>query len=474
MPPARPLRKYGRWGRPDTEFVETPTEVPKRTVPRVPEGQPPRPSRRSLHALDWFVFFLADAQMGFGPLIAVYLTSQKWTQGDIGLVLTAGSLIALVGQMPGGALVDAARSERFLSGFAVMGIAVSAVVIGVWPFFAAVLAAKVLHSAASCVLGPAIGAISLGLVGHEAVAERLGRNARFASIGAALAAGAMGAAGYLISNQSVFFVTAALCVPTLVSLWLIGAGQVDPERAHGGKAAPHPGDPTATFRGLLRNRPLMIFAGCVALFHLANAAMLPLTASVITMRSSEWAAALVGACILAPQLLVAALAPWVGRQAVVRGRLPLLLLGFGVLPVRGVLLAFVQSPEMLVAVQLLDGISAAVLGVLVPLTVADVTRGTGHFNLAQGVVGTAVGIGASFSTTLAGYAWDYFGMVPAFLMLAAIATVGFFTVFARMPETRGLPPQGNEMHRAALFSRSSSAYRRGSDQASGRGLNRRR
>jgi MFS family permease len=145
-----------------------------------------------------------------------------------------------------------------------------------------------------------------------------------------------------------------------------------------------------------------------------------------------------------------------------------------VLPVRGVLLAFVQSPEMLVAVQLLDGISAAVLGVLVPLTVADVTRGTGHFNLAQGVVGTAVGIGASFSTTLAGYAWDYFGMVPAFLMLAAIATVGFFTVFARMPETRGLPPQGNEMHRAALFSRSSSAYRRGSDQASGRGLNRRR
>jgi hypothetical protein len=307
------------------------------------------------------------------------------------------------------------------------------------------------------------------MVGHAAVAERLGRNARFASIGAAVAAAGMGAAGYLISNQAVFFVTAALCLPTLVSLWLIGAGQVDPERAHGGKAARHPGDPTATFRSLLRNRPLMIFAGCVALFHLANAAMLPLTASVITMRSSDWAVALVGACILAPQLVVAAFAPWVGRQAVLRGRLPLLLLGFGALPVRGVLLAFVQTPEMLVAVQLLDGISAAVLGVLVPLIAADVTRGTGHFNLAQGVTGTAVGIGASLSTTLAGYAWDYFGIVPAFLGLAGVAAAGFIVVLAFMPETGGLPQKSNEFGRGALFPRSSGAHRHSSDHSASRG-----
>jgi MFS family permease len=472
LPAGRPLRKYGRWGAPKTEPDEAHNEALEQSPPPAPSG--PHPSRRSLYGLDWFVFFLADAQMGFGPLVAVYLTAQKWTQGDIGLILTAGGLVALVGQMPGGALVDAARSERVLAGFGVLAIAVSAVVIGVWPVFAAVLAAKVLHSAASCVLGPAIGAISLGMVGHAAVAERLGRNARFASIGAAVAAAGMGAAGYLISNQAVFFVTAALCLPTLVSLWLIGAGQVDPERAHGGKAARHPGDPTATFRGLLRNRPLMIFAGCVALFHLANAAMLPLTASVITMRSSDWAVALVGACILAPQLVVAAFAPWVGRQAVLRGRLPLLLLGFGALPVRGVLLAFVQTPEMLVAVQLLDGISAAVLGVLVPLIAADVTRGTGHFNLAQGVTGTAVGIGASLSTTLAGYAWDYFGIVPAFLGLAGVAAAGFIVVLAFMPETGGLPQKSNEFGRGALFPRSSGAHRHSSDHSASRGLNRRR
>ena len=399
-------------------------------------GHLPAPSPSSLRGLDWFVFFLADAQMGFGPLVAVYLTTQKWTQGDIGLVLTAGGLVALAGQMPGGALVDAARSERVLAAFSVVAIGASALMIGAWPIFAVVLAAKLLHSAASCILGPAIAAISLGLVGHAAMAERLGRNARFASIGAGLAAAGMGTAGYLISNQAVFFVTAALCVPTLVSLWLIGAGQVDPERAHGGKAAAHPGDPMATLRMLMRNRPLMIFAGCVALFHLANAAMLPLTAGAMTMRSSDWAAALVGACILVPQMVVAAFAPWVGRQAMLRadaGRCFFLASERcrSVAPC----LRSLPVPDMLVAVQVLDGISAAVLAVMVPLIIADVTRGTGHFNLAQGITGTAVGIGASLSTTLGGYACDRWGITSAFLILAGVAAAGLVAVLALMPET---------------------------------------
>jgi len=133
--------------------------------------------------------------------------------------------------------------------------------------------------------------------------------------------------------------------------------------------------------------------------------------------------------------VVAAFAPWVGRQAMLRGRRPLLLLGFGALPVRGALLAFVTSPDMLVAVQVLDGVSAAVLAVMVPLIIADVTRGTGHFNLAQGVTGTAVGIGASLSTTLGGYACDRWGITSAFLILAGVAAAGLVTVLALMPAT---------------------------------------
>ena len=165
---------------------------------------------------------------------------------------------------------------------------------------------------------------------------------------------------------------------------------------------------------LMHNRPLLIFAGCLLLFHLANAAMLPLMGSVVTMRSSRWATLLIAACIVVPQLLVAALSPWIGRRAQIWGRRPLLLIGFAALPIRGILFASVTNPELLVVVQLLDGVTAAVFSVMVPLVVADLTRGTGRFNLGQGIVGTFVGIGASLCATLAGYMSDHFGSASAF------------------------------------------------------------
>jgi MFS family permease len=393
--------------------------------------------------LDWFVFFVADVQTGFGPFVAVYLTAQKWTQVDIGLVLTVGSLVALAGQMPGGALVDAARSERLVAGLAVTAIAISALAYAASPIFAVILGAAVLHSAASCVLGPAMAAISLGLVGHAGIGERLGRNARFAAIGNGLAAAAMGACGYFLSARAVFLITAALLGPALLALRLISPQEVDPERAHGGLPERQAGSLPTEHLTLARKRPLLIFAGCVLLFHFGNAAMLPLMGSVLTTRSSQWATVLIAACIVGPQLLVAIFSPWVGRKAQSWGRRPLLLVAFAALPVRGLIFAVVTNPYLLVAAQLFDGIAAAVFAVMVPLVIADVTRGTGHFNLGQGIVGTTIGIGASVSTTYAGYLSDHFGSPIAFLGLTAAATLGFVAVWAFMPETRpvrGSPP----------------------------------
>jgi MFS family permease len=400
-------------------------------------SEPPlAPSARSLRGLDWFIFFVADVQTGFGPFVSVFLTTQKWTQVDIGLVQSAAGFVSLIGQMPGGALVDAARSERRVAGIAVAAICVSALGYAALPVFPMVLSAAVLHSLASCVLGPAIAAISLGLVGHIAIGERLGRNARFASVGNGLAAAAMGACGYLLSARAVFFVTVLLLAPALFALNRISPAEIDPERAHGAAPKPRvtkvrtkPGD-------LMRNRPLLIFAGCLLLFHLSNAAMLPLMGSVLTMRSARWATILIAACIVVPQLIVAALSPWIGRRAQIWGRRPLLLIAFAALPIRGVLFASVTNPELLVTVQLLDGLTAAVFSVMVPLVVADLTRGTGRFNLGQGIVGTFIGLGASLSATLAGYMSDHFGSPAAFLALAAIALGGLAAVWLLMPETR--------------------------------------
>ena len=400
------------------------------------EDQPTKPSRTSLRGLDWFTFFVADIQTSFGPFIAVYLTTQKWTLADIGLVLTIGGLVGLIGQIPGGAVVDAVRSERRAAASAVVGIGASALVLALWPIFIVVVAARVLHAASSCVLGPAIAAISLGLVGHAAIGERLGRNARFASVGNGLSAAVMGAVGYLLSSTAVFFVSAALAIPAVASLFRIRANEIDPVRAHGGSPEPQRATLSVGLHLLFHNRPLLVLAGCAALFHLANATMLPLMASAVTKQMPDRATILIAACIVVPQLVVAACSPWVGRQAQVLGRKRILLIGFAALPIRGVLLAFVSDPYLLVVAQVLDGVSAAVLGVLVPLIAADVTRGTGRFNLAQGMIGTAVGIGASVSGVLTGYTADLAGTTAAFLMLAAVGAVGLTSVWALMPETR--------------------------------------
>jgi MFS family permease len=137
------------------------------------------------------------------------------------------------------------------------------------------------------------------------------------------------------------------------------------------------------------------------------------------------------------------LSPWIGRWAERWGRRPLLLLGFGALVVRGFLFGATDDPQLLTLFQVLDGVSAATLGVLVPLTIVDLTREHGHFNLAQGAVGSAMGIGAAASTTLAGYVSDNFGSRAAFNMLATLAVVGVIVIALAMAETK--PPSPAEV-----------------------------
>src|SRR6202012_3607956 len=320
----------------------------------------PKPSLQSLRGLDWFIFFLADVQTGFGPFIAVYLTTEKWTQGQIGLMLSIGSVVGLLGQMPGGVIVDAARSERLVAGLAIGTIGFAALCYAAFPIFPVVATAAALHAAASCVLGPAIAAISLGLVGPLAIGERLGRNARFASLGNGVAAALMGTCGYLLSSRAVFVVAFVLAIPTLLALVRIREREVDAARAHGFVPPSEPAAKSTSVLVLLRQRPLLIFAGCILLLQLANASMLPLMAGIVTTRSSQWATVLIAACISVPQAIVALTSPSVGRKAQAWGRRPLLLIGFVALAVRGLMFALVHDPYLLVVVQLLDGVTAAV------------------------------------------------------------------------------------------------------------------
>jgi MFS family permease len=401
------------------------------------DASPRAQARRGEAGLDWFAFCLADIQAGFGPFVAAYLTTHSWTQLDIGLVLTTGGLIALAGQIPGGALVDSVRSARTLAAGAVLAICASALALAFWPtVFEVVIGSRAVHAAASCILGPALMAMSLGTVGHSRFGERVGRNARFASIGTGVGVAAMGACGYLFTNQSVFIVTAMLALPALLALSYIGPARAAAERAGDTAVDPARKGAAGNWLSLLTDRRLIIFAGCIVLFQLANAAMLPITASVLTMREPAAAPAVIAICMFVPQLVVAACAPWVGRRVEVTGRRFALLVCFAAVAVRGLLFAAADGAVAVVLIQVLDGVSAAIMGVTFPLIIADLTRGTGRFNSALGIVGSAVGVGAALSTVMAGFLLDRFGGAATFVTLAAVAAMGLAAVYALLPETR--------------------------------------
>ncbi len=385
---------------------------------------------RGPRALDLLNFFVADVQTGFGPFVAVYLTTHKWTQVEIGFALTLGTIVALISQIPAGALVDAMRNKRAAASGALIGVIIAASLLALRPTQLPVLVAQVLHAFASCILTPAIAAISLHLVGHSELGERLGRNARFASLGNGLAAAVMGATGAWLSSRAVFVLTALLCVPALIALTGIGRGPYA-RRQTTTRMFDWPG-----LRKLFTDRRLLVFAVCVALFHLSNAAMLPLAGAAVTMRAGQYANLIIAACILVPQAIVALLSPWVGRQASVIGRRPLLLLGWASLPLRGLLLAVLPGPWLLVAGQAVSGISAAVFGVMLPLLAADLTRGTSHFNLCLGSLGLAMYLGAALSTTLGGWIADAASLQLAFGTLATVGLLGTLAIWWAMPETR--------------------------------------
>ncbi len=395
-----------------------------------------RPSER---ALDWLNFFVANVQTGFGPFVAVYLTAQAWTDAEIGIALSVGTATMMLTQVPAGMLVDATQRKRMAAFWALVGIAVSAVLLAAWPERLPILMAEVLHGAASCVLAPAIAAISLALVGQERLGERLGQNARYASLGNAIAAAAMGSAGAWFSGASVFWITAALMIPSMMALAAIRPGELHPPPAQAAGLT-EPGG-RREIKGLLAERGVLVFAACCLLFTLANAAMLPLAGAEITRIAGDEANIVIAAAIVIPQFVVAIISPWVGRGAERWGRRAMLLLGFAALPVRGVLLGVVSDPIMLAMVQALDGISAAVLGVLLPLLAADLTRGNNRFNLCMGIFGLAVGIGGTISTTLGGTIASWFGTSAAFSVLAGSGALAFLLVLLAMPETRPAKPR---------------------------------
>jgi MFS family permease len=375
-------------------------------------------------------------QTAFGPIAAAYLAAQAWTAKDIGFVLSIGGIASLVSQVPGGELLDTVRAKRVLVAKAVVTVALSTLIFRLWPIFPTVALAQVLQGITGGVLGPGVVAITLGLVGHAALAERLGQNQRFAAAGGVVVTLTMALVAYSESPWAMF-VPVILAVPVLLALNNIRTEEIDFRRASGAEGALADSPQRAKrLAALLKNRRLLTFAACVVLFQLANASMLPLVNGMLASEGKRQAAPVVAALIIVPQFIVALFASWVGERAEKRGRKPLLLVGFAALPIRAALFALTSNPVALIVIRVLDGITGAVLGVMTALVIADVTKGTGRFNLAQGIFGTVMGIGASLSPTLSGLIVHYFGYPAGFVSLAGEGLIALLVLAFFLPETK--------------------------------------
>jgi MFS family permease len=390
-------------------------------------------------SLDAINFLLADVRGALGPYLNVFLvTQQHWSKTEVGLVTTIGGLLGIAVQTPIGAAIDETRAKRGAIVLALAVLGIGAAIIFAWPSFWPVLIANSLMAIVGDVFGPAVAALTLGLYARQQLARRMGRNSAFDHAGNVAIAVAAAAVGYAFSQRAVFLLVPVFAALASIAVLSIPAEAINLDRARDLDQEPDAAGRSAGPAGygiLFKSRPLVIFGLCVMLFHLANAALLPLVGQKLAAAFPDEATAMLSACIVAAQAIMLPIALLVGRTADSWGRKPLFLAGFAILPVRAVLYTFSDNSFWLISVQLLDGVGAGIFGALTPLVIADIMRGTGRYNLAQGAIATMQGIGASLSGLAAGVIVDHFGYSAAFLTLGAAAGVAL-TVFAlAMPET---------------------------------------
>ena len=394
--------------------------------------------QRAERALDALSFFASDARYGLGAFLGVYLmTEHAWDAASIGAALSVGALTGLVSQAPLGALVDAVTAKRALLATAIVVVTATCLAIPLAPQFWSVAVAGLVGALAAVTIGPTLAAISLGVVGPARFAQRAGRNEALFHLGDGSISLVILLAAPFLGNSVLFWTMGFSAIASVAAAAAVPSRAIDHDVARGllpGDATP--GTRPAAWTLLLSSQPLMMFAACGALFHLANASMLGLVSQKLALQNAGQGIALTAASAIAAQAVMVPVAALAGARADAWGRKPLLLAAFVALALRGALYTFSDNTAWLITVQLLDGVGAGLIGALFPVVVADLTRGSGHFAAAQGVVGTVHGVGGVLSMALAGVLVVWVGYNAAFLTLAAVATLGAALFWLVMPETR--------------------------------------
>jgi len=392
-------------------------------------------SDQSRRGLDWTNFFVADVQVSFGAFLAFYLASAGWSKVDVGIALTVGGMTGVLAQLPGGALTDSVHWKRAWAAVGIAAISVSALILAIYPAFPMVITAEALHGVSGAIVGPAIAAISLGLTGQQGMSLRTGRNFRFSAAGNALTALLMGGVAVSFSNHAIFLVAALLGIPAMIALAHIRADEIDYVRARNARKRDQGFDLDRVI-DLFKNSKLLVFTGCMVIFQFSNAAVLPILGYNLGHSNTATSAVFMAGIAVVPQIIVAALAPWIGYWSELWGRKPLLLAAWTAQIVRILLFTLTSDPRIMIAIQCLDGITGAIITVSTILIITDVTKGTGRFNLAQGVFGTLTGFAAAISPGFFGALVLRFGDAAGLLTMACGLALGTALLWFALPETK--------------------------------------
>jgi MFS family permease len=376
----------------------------------------------SLSALNGLNFFMADVRDGLGPFLGVYLQQRGWGPQDIGFVMTVGGLAGMAATTPLGALVDATRYKRAVMIVASAAIIFASLTMLFFPNLTTTVAAQIVQGVAGAVIAPAIAAITLGLVRQAGFAKQLGRNEAFNHGGNMTAALVGGALGYVFGLQAVFYFMSFMAVAAIAATLMIPAEAIDHDAARGAEAeAGRDAGEQSSWSLLLTSAPLITLAVVLMLFHLGNAAMLPLLGQAMVARGDGDPSAATALTVVVAQSTMIGMALLAAKLAQSRGYSIVFVIALVALPIRGLIAASFSGFWVLFPVQVLDGVGAGMLGVALPGLVAQILRGTGHFNVGLGAVMTVQGIGAALSATLGGSVAQAYGYSASFLVLGGIA-----------------------------------------------------
>jgi len=374
-------------------------------------------------------FFLADVRDGLGPFLGVFLMGRGWQADDIGYVMTIGGIAGMLATTPAGALIDASRSKRLLLALGAVFVIVGTLALFISSTFVVTAASQIGTGIVGAIIGPAIAGMTLGIVGQERLPHQLGLNEAWNHAGNMVSAALAGLLGYYWGLPAVFILMALMAAGSLVCISKIRPQDIDHDVARGLEQGGNTPFDSSALKVLAKSAPLLLLAITMMLFHLGNAAMLPLLGQAIVSQGLADPSAFTAMTIIIAQLVMIPVALLAGRSAMRYGYWMLLMVAIMALPVRGLIAGYWNSPWALIPVQFLDRIGAGILGVALPGLVAQILRGSGHINIGLGAVTTIQGLGAALSPALAGAIAHRYGYSTAFIVLSAISSVAFFVWF---------------------------------------------